>query len=72
LFNNRVSFASVGNERAAGKSDSLITYVRSTGSLYYNPNGNTDGFGDGGLFATLRRPGSANGNLASNDFLVQA
>jgi hypothetical protein len=72
LFDNSVTFSSVNNARQAGKSSSLITYVRSTGSLYYNENSGGDGFGSGGLFATIRKPGFANGNLAASDFTIQA
>jgi Ca2+-binding RTX toxin-like protein len=72
LFGNRVSFSSVGNIRQAESSSSLITYVRSTGSLFYNENGNRDGFGSGGIFASIRKPGSANGNLSSSDFMIQS
>jgi Ca2+-binding RTX toxin-like protein len=71
LFDNRVSFSSVGNLRQAENSSSLVTYVRSTGSLFYNENGSRDGFGSGGIFATIRKPGSANGNLSSSDFAIQ-
>jgi Ca2+-binding RTX toxin-like protein len=72
LFDNRVSFSSVNNIRQAEASSSLITYVRSTGNLFYNENGNRDGFGGGGIFASIRKPGSANGNLAASDFTIQA
>jgi Ca2+-binding RTX toxin-like protein len=72
LFDNDVTFSSVNNARQAGKSSSLVTYVRSTGSLYYNENSGGDGFGSGGLFATIRKPGFANGNLAASDFTIQA
>jgi Ca2+-binding RTX toxin-like protein len=72
LFDNRVSFSSVNNVRQAEKSSSLVTYVRSTGSLYYNENVGGDGFGSGGLFATIRKPGSINGNLGASDFTIQA
>jgi Ca2+-binding RTX toxin-like protein len=72
LFNNRVRFSSVENVGQAEKSSSLITYVRATGSLYYNENGGSGGFGSGGLFATIRKPGTANGNLSVSDFGIQA
>ena len=58
-----VSFDSVDNLREAKNSRALITYIRSSGSLYYNRNGSDGGFGGGGLFADLQ-----NGlNLSSND-----
>lgn len=66
-----VSFAAVETVVQAGASDSLITYVRSTGRLYYNPDGVTAGFGNGGLFAQIAQSQSANGNLTASDFLTQ-
>jgi Ca2+-binding RTX toxin-like protein len=72
FFNSRVTFSSVGNSRQAENSSSLVTYVRSTGNLYYNENGSQNGFGGGGIFANIRNPGSANGNLSVSDFAIQA
>jgi Ca2+-binding RTX toxin-like protein len=72
LFGDRVSFASVESERSASRSSALITYVQSTGSLYYNQNRGSDGLGSGGLFATLKRSDSVNGDLSTQDFVVQA
>lgn len=72
FFNSRVTFSSVGNIRQAENSSSLVTYIRSTGNLFYNENGSKDGFGAGGIFASIRKPGSANGNLSVADFSVQA
>jgi len=46
-------FASVKNAQQARKSRALITYVRSTGSLFYNENAAKPGFGAGGQFADL-------------------
>lgn len=68
---SKVSFASVQSLDAAGNSASLITYVRSTGRLYYNADGSTAGFGTGGWFATLDNAKSADGALAAGDFLTQ-
>lgn len=66
--NNRNSFASVANVRQAKISAALITYVRGTGALFYNPNRALSGFGDGGQFATLvTKPA-----LGSSDFIVKA
>lgn len=67
----RVSFAAVDSVSAAETSEALITYVRSTGSIYYNANGAIAGWGDGGLFVVLRNAGSTNGNLSAADFLTQ-
>jgi Ca2+-binding RTX toxin-like protein len=72
LFSNRLTFSSVNNIRQAEKSSSLVTYVRSTGSLFYNENGGQEGFGGGGIFASIRKPGSAHGNLGVSDFTIQA
>ena len=41
------------NDGAATSSNALIVYNTSNGNLYYNANGSTAGFGDGGQFATL-------------------
>ena len=68
----RVSFESVERLRQAKRSDSLITYIRSTGNLYYNANGSDAGFGGGGLFATLDKPTLASRNLSTGDFAVRA
>ncbi len=72
FFNSRVTFSSVGNSRQAANSASLVTYVRSTGNVYYNENGSEGGFGSGGIFANIRNHGSANGNLGVSDFGIQA
>jgi len=72
LFDSRVTFSSVGNIRQAENSSSLVTYIRSTGNLFYNENGSKEGFGSGGIFASIRKPGSANGNLGVSDFTIQA
>lgn len=70
-LSNKVRFASVKTVAAAETSTAFITYVRSSGRLYYNPNGSDAGFGSGGWFATLNGSKSANGNLAASDFLAQ-
>ncbi len=62
------SFAKVKTIAQAKRSDEQIVYIRKTGSLFYNANGDKAGFGQGGLFADLK-----NGlNLAARDFLTQA
>lgn len=64
----KVYFDSVRNLAQAKSSDAVITYIRSTGALFYNQNAEKRGFGTGGQFADL-----ANGlNLAARDILIQA
>ena len=61
-------FASVKNKREASLSNSLFTYIRSSGTLFYNENRDAVGFGKGGKFADL-----PNGlNLSVKDFSVIA
>lgn len=66
-----ISFATVKTLTEAETSDAVITYIRSTGRLYYNPNGSLAGFGSGGLFATLDQPQSTNAKLTAADFQIQ-
>jgi len=66
--NNRISFASVANPNQARRSNALITYVRGTGALFYNPNGAAAGFGPGGQFAVVQNRVA----LGASDFIVQA
>nr|RNJ67110.1 MAG: hypothetical protein EDM05_22565 [Leptolyngbya sp. IPPAS B-1204] len=70
-LSGKISFASVQTLAQAKTNAALVTYVRSTGRLYYNPNGTEADFGSGGWFATLERSKSANGNLTASDFLTQ-
>jgi Ca2+-binding RTX toxin-like protein len=49
----KISFASVKNRRAAQRNKATFTYIRSSGELYFNANGNKNGFGRGGQFADL-------------------
>lgn len=67
----KVSFAVARTVAQAGTSEASITYVRSTGRLYYNPDGAIAGFGSGGWFAKLDRSQSVDGNLTASDFLTQ-
>jgi len=68
LRGNRASFQSVKTVGKAQNSRALITYIRSTGALFYNQNGKAPGFGQGGQFADFK-----NGlNLAASDFIVQS
>jgi Ca2+-binding RTX toxin-like protein len=62
---NRVSFATVKTLEQASSSTAKITYIRTTGRLYYNSDGATPGFGSGGLFALLSGP------LTQRDFSTQ-
>lgn len=62
----RSDFETVKNRREAQNSDALFTYIRKTGALFYNENGDDRGFGRGGKFADL-----SNGlNLSVKDFIV--
>jgi Ca2+-binding RTX toxin-like protein len=58
------SFASVTSDQQAATSDATIVYNSTSGSLSYNQDRATDGFGAGGQFATL----SPNLTLTANDF----
>jgi Ca2+-binding RTX toxin-like protein len=59
-------FAAVSSLSQAQTSPALITYIRSSGRLYYNANGINAGFGTGGQFANL-----GGVTLAASDFLIQ-
>lgn len=63
-----LSFASVASVATAQTSSAKITYIQATGSLFYNQNGVTAGFGTGSQFANLTDGLS----LTTSDFLVQA
>jgi Ca2+-binding RTX toxin-like protein len=59
----------LGNEvTLAGSSSARIVYNLSTGNLFYNQNGATDGLGDGAPLATL----TGTPSLDASDFLVLA
>jgi Ca2+-binding RTX toxin-like protein len=63
-----ISFASVDTLTKAQTNSAQITYIQSSGDLFYNQNGASSGFGTGGQFADL-----TNGLLlTASDFLVQA
>jgi Ca2+-binding RTX toxin-like protein len=49
-------------------SSAVIVYDSVTGELFYNANGSAVGFGNGGLFATLKNAPT----LTASDFVVQA
>ncbi|TYQ31150.1 hypothetical protein [Pseudanabaena sp. UWO310] len=66
---------SIANEFAVGSSDAAaqasaakIVYNQGTGSLFYNQNGASAGFGSGAQFATL----TSNPLLAASDFMIQS
>jgi Ca2+-binding RTX toxin-like protein len=63
-----LAFASVTSDQEAATSDATIVYNSTNGSLFYNQDGATDGFGSGGLFATL----SSNPTLTVSDFTTYA
>jgi Ca2+-binding RTX toxin-like protein len=65
---NELSFAVVTSRAAAQKSEAIITYVRSTGALFYNSNRTAIGFGRGGQFATI----ADQPLLSVQNFLIQA
>lgn len=60
-------FAVVSSLNQAQTSSALITYIRSSGRLYYNANGASAGFGTGGAFANL----GGGVTLTASDFLIQ-
>ena len=60
LANRPLTFAAVSNVQQAGRSRAVITYVRSQGALFYNPDGNVQGFGSGGQFAVLQNRSALN------------
>lgn len=68
FLSNRPSFAAVPNLTQAQRSGALITYIQSTGALFYNQNGAAPGFGTGGQFATLQNLPI----LGASSFVVQA
>ncbi|MEM1169130.1 MAG: DUF4347 domain-containing protein [Cyanobacteria bacterium P01_H01_bin.35] len=59
-------FAVVDNDAAAGTSSAKVVYNSANGQLFYNPDGTTSGFGEGGLFATLENQA----NLQESDFVL--
>jgi Ca2+-binding RTX toxin-like protein len=62
----KVKFDSVDSIKEARTSSGIITYIRDSGKLFYNPNGSRSGFGEGGLFAVLE----GDVNLGRKDFSV--
>ncbi|MDY6804598.1 MAG: choice-of-anchor Q domain-containing protein, partial [Cyanobacteriota bacterium] len=60
-------FEIVDSDAAAAGSDAFVVYNESNGNLFYNPNGSNNGFGSGGLFATLTDAPL----LQESDFLIR-
>jgi Ca2+-binding RTX toxin-like protein len=60
------AFAVVGSDAEAATSTSKLTYSRASGNLFYNPNGSSGGFGQGGQFAVL----SNNPAISANDIIL--
>lgn len=67
-FSIASEFAVVSSDAAAQASAAKIVYNQGTGSLFYNQNGASAGFGSGAQFATL----TSNPLLAASDFIIQA
>jgi Ca2+-binding RTX toxin-like protein len=61
-----INFANVTSDQLAATSSANIVYNSTNGNLFYNPDGVTDGFGSGGLFAML----APNLTLAVTDFVI--
>lgn len=67
--------ASVVNDAAADDSTKAIVYSRSSGGLFFNPNGSSSGFGTGGLFAVVdsdNNTATAAPTLSGADFQIVA
>ena len=60
-------FATVESKGDAATSDAIIVYNSNNGTLFYNANGTTNGFGDGGQFATLTGAPA----LTTDDFVIR-
>jgi len=67
-FSIASEFAVVSSDAAAQASIAKIVYSRGSGSLFYNQNGASAGFGTGAQFATF----ASNPLLAASDFIIQA
>ncbi|MGD1702881.1 DUF4347 domain-containing protein [Dapis sp. BLCC M229] len=65
-FSIIAEFGVVDSDAAVATSSADIVYNSANGQLFYNPNGATSGFGDGGLFATLENTPS----ISENDFMI--
>ena len=67
-FSNPEEFAIVASDEEAATSSGLILYSVATGNLFYNENGNVEGFGKGAQFASL----TGVPNISSTDFEIRA
>ncbi|NER08410.1 MAG: calcium-binding protein [Okeania sp. SIO3C4] len=67
-FNVAREFAVVDSRDAVTRSRAEIVYDFSSGDLYYNPNGRTNGFDNGGKFATFTDIPL----LRARDFMIQS
>ncbi len=67
-FNVAREFAVVDSRDAVARSSAEIVYDFSSGDLYYNPNGTSNGFGNGGKFATFTYIPL----LGARDFMIQS
>ncbi|MEB3342385.1 spondin domain-containing protein [Okeania sp.] len=65
-------FDIVATDAAAATSDALIVQSVQSGNLYYNPNGATAGFGNGGQFANLLPVDDALPILIGDNFILRA
>ncbi|NJR38350.1 MAG: calcium-binding protein [Leptolyngbyaceae cyanobacterium CSU_1_4] len=65
---SKSDFAIVADNIDAATSSKLIVYSEATGKLFFNQNGSSAGFGQGGYFATLQGAPS----LTANDIAIQA
>jgi Ca2+-binding RTX toxin-like protein len=52
-FSDSSEFEVVANDADAAFSNAIIAFSRSTGSIFYNQNRSTEGFGNGGQLVTL-------------------
>ena len=65
-FSVTEEFAVVDNGAAVATSSAKIVYNSANGQIFYNPNGTTSGFSNGGLFATLENQA----NLQTENFVL--
>ncbi len=65
---SKADFGIVANDAAAALSSKSIVYSEGTSRLFFNQNGSSSGFGQGGYFATLQNGPS----LTANDIAIQA
>jgi Ca2+-binding RTX toxin-like protein len=65
-FSSPADFAVVTSNTAAEASNAVIVYNSTTGELFYNTNGSSPGFGEGGSFAVLNGAPA----LSPSNFLI--